>query len=45
MYEQSSKEGIDLQSKMDDGENIVKKMLSDKWQQHSRGEETDPDSV
>jgi replicative DNA helicase len=35
MYEQSSKEGIDLQSKMDGGENVIKKMLSDKWNQHS----------
>jgi replicative DNA helicase len=35
MYEKSSKEGIDLQSKMDGGENVIKKMLSDKWNQHS----------
>lgn len=34
MYEQSSKEGLELQSKMDDGENTIKKMLSDKWQSH-----------
>lgn len=39
MYEQSSKEGIDLQSKMGDGENVIKKMLSDKWQQHSSSSE------
>lgn len=46
MYDQSSKEGIDLQSKMDDGGNIVKNMLSDKWKQHSsKNEESDPDSL
>jgi replicative DNA helicase len=46
MYDQSSKEGLELQSKMGDGENIVKKMLSDKWQQHSKNEEeADADSV
>jgi replicative DNA helicase len=47
MYEQSSKEGIELQSKMDDGENVIKKMLSNKWQQHNSKseEESDVDSV
>ena len=47
MYDQSSKEGLELQSKMADGENIVKKMLSDKWQQHStkNGEESSVDDV
>jgi len=39
MYEQSSKEGLELQEKMEGGENIVKKMLSDKWQQHNKNEE------
>jgi replicative DNA helicase len=43
MYEQSSKEGIELQSKMDDGENTIKKMLSDKWQQHTIKNEEDVD--
>lgn len=43
MYDQSSKEGIELQSKMDDGENTIKKMLSDKWQQHTTKNEEDVD--
>jgi hypothetical protein len=34
MYDSNSKEGFDLQSKMGDGENALKKSLSDKWQRH-----------
>lgn len=47
MYDQSSKEGMELQSKMDDGENVIKKMLSDKWQQHTtkNEEESGADDV
>jgi hypothetical protein len=47
LYDQSSKEGMELQSKMGDGENVIKKMLSNKWQQHSAKNEEiiDADSV
>lgn len=47
MFDQSSKEGLELQSKMDDGENVIKKMLSDKWQQHSTkdGDENGVDGI
>jgi hypothetical protein len=47
MYDQSSKEGMELQSKMNSGENVIKKMLSDKWQQHTtkNEEEDDIDSL
>ncbi len=45
MYDQSSKEGMELQSKMEDGENIIKKMLSNKWQQHTSGNEENGDDV
>jgi replicative DNA helicase len=41
MFDQSSKDGMELQSKMDGGENVVKKMLSDKWQQHKSLDEED----
>jgi hypothetical protein len=47
MFENTSKEGMELQAKMDDGENVIKKMLSDKWQQHTtkNEEETSADNV
>jgi len=45
MYDQSSKEGMDLQSKMDDSNSgdSVKKMLSDKWQKHTSENEENGD--
>lgn len=45
MYEQSSKEGLELQSKMDDGGNVIKKMLTDKWKQHSSKSDEDVTDV
>lgn len=45
LYDGTSKEGMELQSKMGEGENIVKKMLSDKWQQHSSKNDDLDDNV
>ncbi len=42
MFESDSKEGMDLQVKMGDGGNAVKKLLQNKWQQHSSA---DPDNI
>jgi hypothetical protein len=35
MFDESSKEGLELQTKMNDGENTIKKMLTDKWNRHN----------
>lgn len=34
MYDPASKEGLDMQAKMDGEGDTIKKMLSDKWQKH-----------
>jgi replicative DNA helicase len=39
LYEQSSKEGIDLQTKMDGSGDVIKNMLSDKWNKHNKKDE------
>lgn len=44
LYDQSSKEGLEIQEKMEGGENTLKKMLSDKWQKHNQ-EDDNTDEV
>jgi RecA/RadA recombinase len=43
VFDPSSKEGVELQEKMNDGENMVKNMLKDKWNNHTENKSEDSD--
>lgn len=45
LFEEGSREGASLVNEMNQGENIVKKMMSSKWKSHLSEEDDDSDNV